>query len=284
MLSVVEDHCALPCLGLSRALLSFVVIALEMAHDGWMTNSTSALVAGRGPSASVPRTARERARLEVTAEIKRVARDQLAAEGASALSLRAVAREVGMVSSAVYRYFPSRDELLTALIIDAYTSVGERAIAAESEVRRADLMGRWLAVARAVRTWARQSPHEYGLIFGTPVPGYAAPRDTVDPAAIIPQLLLQILVESTAAGRPVAWRDRPIPRAVRSDLRALRADAQLALDDDQLIQAIMAWTQLIGVISFELFGHLHNVIGEVDAYFDHQMRNVGRDLGFAPAP
>jgi len=231
---------------------------------------------------SVPRTARERARLEVTAEIKRVARDQLAAAGSSALSLRAVAREVGMVSSAVYRYFPSRDELLTALIIDAYTSAGERATAAEREVRRSDLMGRWLAVARAVREWSKQTPHEYGLIFGTPVPGYAAPRDTVDPAAVIPLLLLRILVDSVAAGRPVAWRDRPIPRAVRNDLRALRAESQLGLDDDQLIQAMMAWTQLIGVISFELFGHLANVVNETDAYFDHQMRNIGRDLGFAP--
>jgi len=246
-----------------------------------MTNSTEILVGERG-TVGVPRTARERARLEVTAEIKRAARDQLAAHGASALSLRAVAREVGMVSSAVYRYFPSRDELLTALIIDAYTSVGEQATSAEADVRRADLMGRWLAVARAVRAWATETPHEYGLIFGTPVPGYAAPRDTVDPAALIPRLLLQILVDSTVAGRTVAWRDRPIPRAVRNDLRALRADVDLDLDDNQLIQAIMAWTQLIGVISFELFGHLHNVIGAVDAYFDHQMLNVGRDLGLAP--
>jgi AcrR family transcriptional regulator len=249
-----------------------------------MTNSTEGLVVGHGSgsaSGNAPRTARERARAEVTAEIKRVARDQLAAEGASALSLRAVALEVGLVSSAVYRYFPSRDELLTALIIDAYTSVGERATEAEADVRRSDLMGRWLAVARAVRDWARGNPHEYGLIFGTPVPGYAAPRDTVDPAAVVPQLLLRILGESVAEGRAVAWRDRPIPRAVRSDLRALRTQAQLALDDDQLVQAIMAWTQLIGVISFELFGHLQNVIGETDAYFDHQMRNVGRDLGFA---
>jgi AcrR family transcriptional regulator len=245
-----------------------------------MTNSNEAVMAGHG-SPNLPRTARERARAEVTAEIKRVARDQLAAEGASALSLRAVAREVGMVSSAVYRYFPSRDELLTALIIDAYTSVGERAAAAEADVRRSDLMGRWLAVARAVRDWARANPHEYGLIFGTPVPGYSAPRDTVDPAAVIPQLLLGLLAESIAQGGSVAWSDRPIPRAVRGDLRVLRAQADLALDDDQLVQAIMAWTQLIGVVSFELFGHLQNVIEEKDAYFDHQMRNVGRDLGFA---
>src|SRR3954454_5777737 len=90
-----------------------------------------------------PRTARERVRLELTKEIKDIARRQLAIDGSAGLSLRAVAREVGMVSSAVYRYFPSRDDLLTALIIDAYDAVGAAATAAESHVRRSDLMGRW---------------------------------------------------------------------------------------------------------------------------------------------
>lgn len=189
-----------------------------------------------------------------------------------------------MVSSAVYRYFPSRDDLLTALIIDAYNAVGRRAVAAEAEARRSDLMGRWLAVARAVRGWAKESPHEFGLIFGTPVPGYAAPRDTVDPAAVIPLLLLGILSDAAEAGHHVAWRDRPIGRAVRSDLRVLRGSANVTLDDDELVQGLMAWTQLIGVISFELFGHLHNVIDAADAYFDQQMRNVGHDLGFAAVP
>src|SRR6202046_3771698 len=93
------------------------------------------------PSAS--RTARERARAELTREIKQEARRQLAASGAQGLSLRAVARELGMVSSALYRYFPSRDELLTALIIDAYDALGEAAEAADSGVvPAADVRGR----------------------------------------------------------------------------------------------------------------------------------------------
>ena len=83
------------------------------------------------PPGTASRTARDRARVELTEEIKAVARRHLAEQGSAALSLRAVAREVGMVSSAVYRYFPSRDDLLTALIIDAYDAVGERAEAAE---------------------------------------------------------------------------------------------------------------------------------------------------------
>ena len=75
-------------------------------------------------AADVPRTARERARAEIMSEILRVGREHLARDGAAALSLRAIARDLGMVSSAVYRYVPNRDALLTMLIIHAYNTVG----------------------------------------------------------------------------------------------------------------------------------------------------------------
>ena len=234
---------------------------------------------------SLPRTARERARREITDEITRVAREHLASGGAAALSLRAVAREVGMVSSAVYRYFPSRDDLLTTLIIDAYSSLGAAARAAEQAVPRSDRMGRWLAIANAVRAWAMASPHEHGLIFGTPVPGYSAPADTIDPATVVPLLLLTLVGEAASAGRSVAWAGRPIAAEVRRDLAALRVALPAAtsepIDDAAAMQGIMAWTQLIGVISFELFGHLQNVISDHDRYFVQQMRNIGLDLGLA---
>src|SRR5512141_3253049 len=111
-------------------------------------------------------TARDRARAELTDEIKAVARRQLAEHGSAALSLRAVAREVGMVSSAVYRYFPSRDDLLTALIIDAYDAVGEQAEGAEAMAPDRSVVTRWLQVTEAVRAWALANAHEYALIYG----------------------------------------------------------------------------------------------------------------------
>lgn len=231
---------------------------------------------------TAPRTARERVRVELTNEIKTVARRHLARDGSAALSLRAVARDVGMVSSAVYRYFPSRDELLTALIIDAYSSFGECVVRAEAAIRRSDFAGRWMASCRAARAWALAEPQQYALIFGSPIPGYVAPQDTVDPAAIVPVTVLGILADAAEAGMGVRPIGRPIPRAVRADLRGLRESARLTLADEALSRAIMAWTQLIGSISFELFGHLHNVIFDVEAYFDHQMRGVCVDLGLAP--
>ncbi len=137
------------------------------------------------------RTARERARAELTAGIKDAARRQLATVGADGLSLRAVARELGMVSSALYRYFPNRDELLTALIVEAYESLAAAAETADepaTEPRR-----RLRTVCAAIRCWARSHPHGYALIYGSPVPGYRAPPVTVESAARIPLVLLGIV-------------------------------------------------------------------------------------------
>src|SRR4051812_13190822 len=150
--------------------------------------------------------ARARARAELTEEIKAVARRHLADQGSAALSLRAVAREVGLVSSAVYRYFASRDELLTALILDAYNSLGEVVERADAAVVRADLIGRFEAACHAVRRWATANPHEFALTYGSPVPGYAAPQDTVGPAIRVSTVLGRVLVDGVAAGvlRPPA--------------------------------------------------------------------------------
>ena len=150
---------------------------------------------------------RARVRAEMTDEIKAAARRHLAVDGAN-LSLRAVARDIGMVSSAVYRYFASRDELLTALIIDAYDALGTAAEQAEAAVDRDDLTGRWLALCHAVRDWALERPHEYALIYGSPVPGYQAPRDTVAPAVRVALLIGAIVrdgfaTERVDAGEPI---------------------------------------------------------------------------------
>src|SRR4051812_1829686 len=142
---------------------------------------------------------RARVRAEMTEEIKSIAKRHLAADGAN-LSLRAVARDLGVVSSAIYRYFASRDDLLTALIIDAYNGVGQVIEDADASADPADFTGRWLAVTHAVRTWALAVPHEYMLIYGSPVPGYRAPMDTVPAAVRGTTVLGAILDGAVAAG------------------------------------------------------------------------------------
>jgi AcrR family transcriptional regulator len=239
-----------------------------MEHDDAVTTTDRPSAAG----------ARARVRAELTAEIKDAGRRQLAAEGAASLSLRAVAREVGMVSSAVYRYFPSRDDLLTALIVDAYDAVGQ--VAEEAlDSAHADVADRWLAIARAVRGWALGHPNEYALIYGSPVPGYAAPPDTIGPAARPALALLRIVVDGVAAGEiDPTPRSPAMARSVHADLAGLRRQAAPGVPDEVLARGLAAWTQLFGAISFELFGHLHNVIHDYDAFFDHEMRRAGQHL------
>ncbi|MGN6695325.1 MAG: TetR/AcrR family transcriptional regulator [Aquihabitans sp.] len=218
-----------------------------------------------------PSTPRALARVERIAEIKAAARQQLAEVGSDGLSLRAVARELGVVSSAVYRYFASRDDLLTALIIDSYDAVGEVAEGAAAATAGRPVGERWGAIARSVRGWAISQPHDYALIYGTPVPGYRAPDDTVSPALRAPLAALAVVADGVDAGEVATDRRSSVARSVHTDFSTVRAGAGTDLDDEVMARALAAWTGLLGHLSYELFGHLHNGITDFDAFFEHQL-------------
>ena len=222
---------------------------------------------------------RARARAQMTEQIKHIARAHLAADGPN-LSLRAVARDLGVVSSAVYRYFDSRDALLTALIIDAYNSMGETAERAEAAVPRRELSGRWMALGRSLRQWSVERPHEYALLYGSPVPGYAAPQDTIGPASR-PVVVLAAIVRDGVERGVLTPADR-LSRSVRGDLEAIAAFAGFSsIPPAVLARAMTAWAQLFGALSFELFGRLTNGISDYDAFFDHQLRAMAGYIGLA---
>ena len=221
-------------------------------------------------------TARERARAELTREITDAARRQLATVGAAALSLRAVARELGLASSALYRYFPSRDELLTRLIIDGYDALGEVGETADDPARPP--RERWLAVCRAVRAWAVDHPHEYALLYGSPVPGYVAPQDTVPAATRIGVVLGGILGDAARAGQlpPASGRSRGLVSAEASEV--LGGDHP-DLDDAVRARALLAWSAVYGTVSFELFGHFVGSVVDPDAFFDAAMADLAALIG-----
>jgi AcrR family transcriptional regulator len=233
-------------------------------------------------------TARERVRAEITREITDIARGHLAQHGAAGLSLRAVARDMGMVSSAVYRYFPSRDDLLTALITDGYNAIGAAAEAADRAFCRADYAGRWLAACRAARDWAVAHPHEYALIYGSPVPGYQAPADTIGPASRTGAVIGRVVSEAHAAGalKPVPAGQRggqhggpPGPGSLAQDAGRLRESVMPGVPDEIALAALTAWASLFGVISFELFGQFNNVVTDMPAYFDRAVSGLAALVG-----
>jgi AcrR family transcriptional regulator len=227
----------------------------------------------------VPSTARERVRAELTAEITAAARAQLAEVGAVALSLRAVARELGMASSAVYRYFPSRDDLLTRLIVDGYDQLGEAAEAADDPA--AAPLERWLAVCRAVRAWARAHPHEYALLYGTPVPGYAAPPDTVPAATRVGAVLGRILGDAARGGALPEGTGERDPGLISDDAVAVLGGEHPALDESVRVRALLAWSSIYGTLSFELFGHFVGSVEDADRYFDRAMTELAGLIGLA---
>ncbi len=208
-------------------------------------------------------TARERNRAQTLQAITRAAQGQLVEHGAAGLSLRAVAREVGLVSSAVYRYFPSRDDLLTALIVAAYDDLGEHA---ESAVDPAEHPRRqWLAVWRAVRRWGVANPERWSLIYGSPVPGYTAPAATIPPAARVALTLIDVLLAARTLPEAADPAAAPDPAAVA----AVDSTGIPGLAPELGPAAVSAWTQLIGTVSFELFGHYTGVVTDREAYLDH---------------
>ncbi|MFK4099329.1 TetR/AcrR family transcriptional regulator [Streptomyces sp. NPDC019531] len=190
---------------------------------------------------SEAKTPRERYRAQVRAEIKERAWEQIAAAGASALSLNAIAKQMGMSGPALYRYFGGRDELITELVRDAYRSLADTfRAAAESG---ADLTG----LAHALRDWALADPQRYFLMYGTPVPGYHAPDDIT---AIASEIMAPLL--DACAALPPDGPASPFGTHLE-DHRDWAAGHPAA--PAVLHRALTFWTRLHGVLSLELAGH-----------------------------
>ncbi|MEV5548459.1 TetR/AcrR family transcriptional regulator [Streptomyces sp. NPDC052309] len=199
----------------------------------------------------------DRYREQTRAEIKEIALRQLAEGGTTAMALTRIAKEVGLSGPALYRYFDSRDALLTDLIRDAYTDLAA-AVGAAADALPADTSprARLRALAAACRTWAVAQPHRYLLIEGTPVPGYSAPPDTLDSARAV----LGPFLPAFAGGEPSA-AVRPVTEQMRTWAAGDAAVAEWAArhvpagdEGVALAGAVLAWTGLHGVIGLEVAG------------------------------
>jgi len=223
----------------------------------------------------VGRGVRERRRAEVSAALLEAGRRQLARVGAASLSVRAVARDLGMAPSALVRYIADRDDLLTLLIVDAYDDLGAHVEAVEGAVPRADVRARWRALARGVREWALGHPHGWALLYGSPVPDYHAPAGrTTAPGTRVVNLLLAIGVDADAAPTPLGPDAEELAGDAVRDVVGAYPLAPLTLT-----HGILAWTSLLGAVSAEVFCQLGPNLGDADAHFAYATR-VGEWLLF----
>lgn len=188
--------------------------------------------------------------------IKDMAWKQIAEQGAPALSLRAIARELKITAPAIYNYFPDRDALVTALIIDAYTSFGDWQLQARDAVRRGNLRGRLKAIGLAYRKWAHSYPQRYQLIFGTPIPDYEPPREKTFPASARSISALFSVVEEIRAAGKLSQDSFP---AVQKKYKAYYEEWKKYVGDihgDALFAAMIIWSRVHGIVSLEIQGNL----------------------------
>jgi AcrR family transcriptional regulator len=215
---------------------------------------------------------RQETRDRIERDIVAVGRRHLVVDGAAGLSLRAIARDLGMVSSAVYRYVASRDELLTLLIVDAYTELADAVDRAAD-----DATGSWrdrlAEMARAARRWAVDQPSRWALMYGSPVPGYHAPAElTVGPGTRVVGALFAVVADGLAAGDV---RDAgPSPsRATSRDFDAIRTEFDFPGGDATVLKCFLLWAALVGAISLEVFGQYGaDTLTDPADVFDGQIR------------
>lgn len=227
------------------------------------------------PTPAKVQTPRERARAQTIADIVRLGRKHLALHGAAGLSLRAVARELGVVSSAVYRYVESRDELLTLLLIEAYGDLGDAVDAAVATADERNHGGQFRYLGRAVREWAISEPARYALLFGSPVPGYQAPAErTMEPGTRVIRRLMGIFDAASRAGvlKEQGGPAVVVPPQLAADLKRIRAEFGLDIPDVFLANCALAWTSLFGAVSFEVFGQYGaDTFAAREELFDHHL-------------
>jgi AcrR family transcriptional regulator len=215
---------------------------------------------------------RQETRDRIEGQIVELGRRHLITEGAAGLSLRAIARDLGMVSSAVYRYVASRDDLLTLLLVDAYSELADAVDAA-----RQPAGGSWrdqlMAMTRAARAWAVGQPARWALLYGSPVPGYHAPREqTVGPGTRVVAALFDAIAAGIAAG-DIPKTNIAAPQPLSSDFGRVRDEFGFPGDDAAVAKCFLLWAGLVGAISLEVFGQYGaDTLTDPSMVFDTQMR------------
>jgi AcrR family transcriptional regulator len=229
---------------------------------------------------------RERARAATIDEIKQTALDLMREHGTTDVRFTDIARAIGMTPPALYRYFADRDELLTALITDAYDDLGRAVARARDAVADRDIGGRWLAAAQAYRHWAGQEPQQFALILGLPVPGYVAPDEgpTTEAARRALAQLADLFIDALRRGR----LRKPLVREVHPALEVCAMGKNEEFDaviPPENFQAMLhAWTALHGFASLEAYGHLDWMEPDArDALFAGQMKLAAKSAGL-PMP
>ncbi|MEU7896702.1 TetR/AcrR family transcriptional regulator [Nonomuraea sp. NPDC049152] len=226
-------------------------------------------------------TRRERLRAETAAEIKSVALKLMYEGGPGAISLRAIAREMGMTAGAIYGYFDTRDDLITALIADLYNAFADTLDAARAAEPEDDPAARIIAHGLAFRRWAIDYPAEFRLVYGDPLPDYQPPEQS--PAIEAEQRLCKGVADMVAAAWPRAaamyakddfsWDD------FTSVLAGLIREWHPELPPAGVALCLRVWGRLHGLVALEVYGHLRPHVTDPTKHYLAELHDLVRSLG-----
>jgi AcrR family transcriptional regulator len=225
---------------------------------------------------------RERARAATIEEIKATALDLMREQHTTDVRFTDIARVMGMTPPALYRYFSDRDELLTALITDAYNDLGHQVAQSRDRAPASDIGGRWLAAAQAYRSWARQQPEQFSLILGMPVPGYSADEEgpTTEAAKRAMSQLSALFTDAAERGqlgKPLIDHVDPAMLTCADDKHP---ELNGVLTPESFQAMLQAWACLHGFASLEAYGHLDWLTPEArDSLFLSQVELIARTSG-----
>lgn len=213
-------------------------------------------------------------------EIKALAWRQIAEQGTSSLSLRWIATQMGLTSPALYRYYPDRNALVTALIIDAYAAFTQALEAGRDAAPPENHAERLYQLGLAYRDWAVTNPQRYILIFGAPIPGYRMCPETFPAARKSFMVLLDVIEAAYQAGAlRLSLMLQALPERINQALTSL---AQEGIQYPPLVTdlALATWSWVHGLVTLELYDQLPAFLGEaVPEFFDQQLRAFLETIG-----
>jgi AcrR family transcriptional regulator len=235
-----------------------------------------------------PRPKRElgRERSTTIAQIKAVARQQMAEYGTAGLSLRGIAREMGITAPAIYNYFPRLDDLITALIVDAFNALADAMEAAEAAEASERPYDKIMALCLAYREWAMADSTVFQLIYGNPIPGYHAPEELTIPLARRPFLgLFRWFIRAHQAGElTIPAEYQSVPPAMAEGIAAWRRETGIEIPDALLGLLMSGWARIHGAVLLELFGHLEPLVGGGGTFYRYELEAFAQRLELGGRP
>jgi AcrR family transcriptional regulator len=225
---------------------------------------------------------REKLRQAAQTEIKEIARRLMTQHGTAGLGLRAIAREMDVTAPAIYRYFPSLDDLITELIMENFNALADAMAAASASLPEQDYRGRMMAVLMAYRQWALEHPIDFQLIYGNPIPGYVAPAERTMPAARRGfEVVVSILTGAMIAGDIVIPPEyQVLPGAIATPLANVVAVEGYEIPLAVLYLATVGWTRIHGIVMLELFDNIQPILGDTEAFYRFEMQALLKQLGY----